>query len=53
MAITLLLGMALALLYHQGRRSLTAPIVSHALINAIIEPWLLLLTLTYYAQMFA
>jgi membrane protease YdiL (CAAX protease family) len=53
MALTFLLGMVLALLYHQGRRSLTAPIVSHALINAIIEPWLLLFTLTFYARMFA
>ena len=53
MAITFLLGLALALLYQAGQRSLTPPVLSHALINAIIEPWLLLFTLTFYARMFA
>ena len=49
---TFVMGMALAFVYLLGRRSLTAPIVSHAVINAIIEPWLLLYTITIYADMF-
>ncbi len=39
---TFLLGVALAITYVIGKRSLTPVIISHALIDAIIEPWLLL-----------
>jgi membrane protease YdiL (CAAX protease family) len=39
---TLVLGIALGMVYVIGKRSLTPVIVSHALIDAMIEPWLLL-----------
>lgn len=39
---TLVLGAALAAVYLAGKRSLTPVIVSHALVDMIIEPWLLL-----------
>jgi membrane protease YdiL (CAAX protease family) len=39
---TLALGLALAITYVVGRRSLTPVILSHALIDSIIEPWLIL-----------
>jgi CAAX protease family protein len=39
---TFLLGVALAITYVIGKRSLTPVIISHALIDLIIEPWLLL-----------
>ena len=39
---TLVLGTALAVVYLVGKRSLTPVIVSHALVDMIIEPWLLL-----------
>lgn len=38
---TFLLGVALALTYLVGKRSLTPVIISHTLIDVIIEPWLL------------
>jgi CAAX protease family protein len=40
--LTFLLGIALAMTYVIGKRSLTPVIISHALIDVIIEPWLLL-----------
>lgn len=40
--VTFLLGLALALTYAIGQRSLTPVIISHALIDLVIEPWLLL-----------
>jgi CAAX protease family protein len=40
--LTFLLGVALAITYVIGKRSLTPVIISHALIDVIIEPWLLL-----------
>ncbi len=39
---TILLGIALAIVYLVGRRSLTPVMLSHFLIDAAIEPWLLL-----------
>ena len=39
---TLLLGIALGTVYLIGKRSLTPVILSHFLIDAVIEPWLLL-----------
>ncbi len=40
--LTFLLGVALAITYAIGKRSLTPVIISHALIDIFIEPWLLL-----------
>lgn len=40
--VTFLLGVALAMTYVIGKRSLTPVIISHALIDITIEPWLLL-----------
>ncbi|CDM64842.1 CAAX protease self-immunity [Pyrinomonas methylaliphatogenes] len=40
--LTTLLGLALGWIYLDGDRSLTGPVLSHALINLLIEPWLLL-----------
>lgn len=42
LVFTFVLGIALGIVYLIGKRSLTPVIVSHALIDAIIEPWLLL-----------
>lgn len=39
---TFLLGVALAITYQLGKRSLTPVIISHALIDIILEPWLFL-----------
>ena len=38
--LTFLLGVALAITYIVGKRSLTLVIISHALIDMVIEPWL-------------
>jgi membrane protease YdiL (CAAX protease family) len=40
--LTFVLGVALAITYVTGKRSLTPVITSHALIDVIIEPWILL-----------
>jgi hypothetical protein len=40
--LTFVLGVALATTYVIGKRSLTPVIISHALIDILIEPWLLL-----------
>ena len=42
MAVTTALGLALACVFLLGRRSLTPVILSHFLIDAVLEPWLLL-----------
>jgi hypothetical protein len=39
---TFVLGTALAITYLVGKRSLTPVIVSHVLVDLVIEPWLLL-----------
>ena len=49
---TATLGIALGALYVYGNRSLTGPLICHGLINAIIEPWLLLWLLKFYAERF-
>ena len=53
MVCTTLMGMVLAITYLWSGRSLFAPIVGHCLINIIIEPWLLLQVITFYARMFS
>ena len=50
---TFVVGLALGGLYLLGRRSLLGPVVCHGLINAAIEPWLLLWLLRFYAEKFA
>jgi membrane protease YdiL (CAAX protease family) len=52
MVITFLLGLGLGILFIVGGRSLAPPILSHASINAAIEPGLLLYTIEFYAEMF-
>ncbi len=51
--VTFVMGLILATLFVVGKRSLTPVAISHGLINAVIEPWLLLFIITYYAEMFA
>lgn len=50
---TTVLGLALGWLYVYGKRSLTGPLICHCLINALIEPWLLLGLLKFYAERYA
>ena len=52
LACTLIMGAVLAMTYLWNGRSLAAPIAGHCLVNAIIEPWLLLYVITFYARMF-
>jgi len=49
---TATLGLCLGALYVYGNRSLTGPLICHGLINAIIEPWLMLWLLKFYAERF-
>lgn len=49
---TAALGVCLGALYVYGNRSLTGPLICHGLINAIIEPWLMLWLLKFYAERF-
>ena len=46
-------GLALGGLYIMGKRSLLGPILCHCIINAAIEPWLLLYLLKFYSEKFA
>ncbi len=39
---TFVLGLGLAWVYFYGHRSLSGPVLAHCLINALIEPWLML-----------
>jgi hypothetical protein len=39
--------------YIWSGRSLIAPIAGHSVANLMIEPWLLLYTITFYAKMFS
>jgi membrane protease YdiL (CAAX protease family) len=50
---TTLMGTVLAITYLWSGRSLLAPVVGHSLINIIIEPWLLLYIISFYARMFS
>lgn len=51
--VTLAMGLVLALLYIYGRRSLTPTILSHALTNLIIEPWLIMFLTSVYAAKYS
>jgi len=51
MLLTTAMGMILAITYIWSDRSLAAPIVGHCLINAALEPWLLLWLISTYARM--
>lgn len=46
MAATAILGLMLAITYLASGRSLTPPIIAHATIDLVIEPWLLLYAVT-------
>lgn len=52
MLSTFVMGVILALVYLWGGRSLTPVAVGHGLINAVIEPWLLLFIIGYFSQAF-
>ncbi len=49
--LTFFMGVAMAAAYILGKRSLTPSIVSHLLINIMIEPWLLLFIITLYSRL--
>ncbi len=49
--LTFVMGVAMATAYVIGKRSLTPGIVSHVLINIMIEPWLLLFIITLYSRL--
>jgi membrane protease YdiL (CAAX protease family) len=49
--LTFVMGLALATAYVLGKRSLTPSIISHTLINILIEPWLLLFIITMYSRL--
>ena len=53
MLCTFAVGIALGALYVFGKRSLLGPILCHCVINATIEPWLLLWLLKFYAEKFS
>ncbi len=44
------MGMALAVTYLWSGRSLLPPLISHALINIIVEPWLLVYAISSFAR---
>ncbi len=48
--LTFIMGTVLATAYVIGKRSLTPSILSHATINILIEPWLLLFIITMYSR---
>ena len=45
-----MLGLGLGALYVYGNRSLIGPLVCHGVVNAMVEPWLLLALLMFYAE---
>jgi len=49
--LTFIFGSVMAAIYVMGRRSLTPSIASHAVVNALIEPWLLLFIVTMYSRL--
>ena len=49
--LTFIMGIIMATVYVIGKRSLTPSIISHALINIIVEPWLLLFIVTMYSRL--
>lgn len=50
---TFALGIALGALYVFGKRSLLGPILCHSIINAALEPWLMLWIIQFYAEKFS
>jgi len=50
---TFVVGLALGGLYLLGQRNLLGPALCHGAINAVLEPWLLLWLLKFYAERFA
>lgn len=50
---TFVVGLALGGLYIMGKRNLLGPVLCHCVINAAIEPWLLLGLLKFYSERFA
>ena len=50
---TFVVGLALGGLYLLGQRSLWGPVLCHGVINAALEPWLLLWLLKFYSEKFA
>ncbi|AGK96825.1 CPBP family intramembrane glutamic endopeptidase [Clostridium pasteurianum] len=48
--ITFIMGMVLSVIYIVGRRSLTPSLISHMLINILIEPWLLMFIINMYSK---
>ncbi len=49
--VTFVMGTVMATAYVIGKRSLMPSILSHALINILIEPWLLLFIITMYSRL--
>lgn len=49
--LTFIMGIAMATAYVIGKRSLTPSIISHSIINIVIEPWLLLFIITMYSRL--
>jgi membrane protease YdiL (CAAX protease family) len=49
--LTFLMGMVMATAFVIGKRSLTPSLISHVLINIVIEPWLLLFIITMYSRL--
>ncbi len=49
--ITFVMGIVMATVYVIGKRSLTPSLISHAAINIVIEPWLLLFIVTMYGRL--
>jgi membrane protease YdiL (CAAX protease family) len=50
---TFVVGLALGGLYLLGQRNLLGPALCHGVINAALEPWLLLWLLQFYSERFA
>jgi uncharacterized protein len=48
-ACTFVLGLVLGGLYLLGRRHLLGPMLCHGVVNAVLEPWLLLWLLRFYS----
>lgn len=49
--LTFIMGIVMATAYVIGKRSLTPSIISHSIINIVIEPWLLLFIITTYSRL--
>ena len=49
--LTFIMGIAMATAFVIGKRSLTPSIISHSIINILVEPWLLLFIITMYGRL--